>query len=270
MERNYQNAEKIRHQIHGVPTPVYADGRHAREALIWSRSNHTAPIVSQGVNEFDEARCDNTAIRTRRFFSQTRLPVDFRFGVPSGTDRLTAGEVIHQRATVPAAFDSKSQAALAKLRAHLCSIHMTTFKTQLQAFQYYDTNQDGFISVDELTNTIEKNFYLDLSDGLVAALMIQCDQDHDGKLNFLEFSNFLCYRMAQPSGLEKIIDEEKKKANFNGTLTGMIKDHQGRALLNVTDLVEHSNGKYYPRKLISQVDEMVPDGWKTSYDENKN
>ncbi|CAF5113821.1 unnamed protein product, partial [Rotaria socialis] len=80
---------------------------------------------------------------------------------------------------------------LAKLRAHLCSIHITTFKTQLQAFQFYDTNQDGFISINELANTIEKNFNLQLSDGLTAALMFQCDQDRDEKLNFLEFSNFL-------------------------------------------------------------------------------
>jgi hypothetical protein len=142
---------------------------------------------------------------------------------------------------------------------------MTTFKTQLQAFQYYDTNQDGFISIQELTNTIEKNFNLQLSDGLVAALMFQCDQDHDRKLNFLEFSNFLCYRVAHSSGLEQFINEEKKKNNNNKQI-GIIKDNQGRPLLNISDLVESTNGKYYPRKLVSQVDEMVPDGWKTSYD----
>jgi hypothetical protein len=141
---------------------------------------------------------------------------------------------------------------------------MTTFKTQLQAFQYYDTNQDGLISIQELTHTIEKNFNLQLSDGLIAALMFQCDQDRDGKLNFLEFSNFLCYRIGHASGLEQFITEEKKK-NANSH-TGVIKDNQGRSLLSISDLVESTNGKYYPRKLVSQVDEMVPEGWKTSYD----
>lgn len=265
LERNYKNGDLIRQQKHGVPTPVYADGRHAREALIWSRSNHAAPVVSQAVNEFDESRSDNAAIRTRRFLAQTGLPVDHRFGMPSSSDKLSAGEIIHQRAIVPAQFDEKSQAAIAKLRAQLCSIHMTTFKTQLQAFQYYDTNADGLISMHELTETIDKNFNLQLSDGLLSALMFQCDQDRDGKLNFLEFSNFLCYRMAQPSGLEQIINDEKKK-NPNDKLVGMIRDQHNRPLLSVSDLVEHSSGKYYPRKLISQVDEMVPDGWKTSYD----
>ena len=202
-------------------------------------------------------------MRTRRFLAETGLPVDHRFGTASGSDRLSAGEIIHQRTNIPAVFDEKSQSTLSKLRSQLCSLHMTTFKTQLQAFQYYDTNQDGFISIHELTNTIERNFNLQLSDGLVAALMFQCDQDRDGKLNFLEFSNFLCYRMAHASGLEQFIEEEKKKNNNH---TGIIRDSQGRPLLNISDLVEGTDGKYYPRKLISQIDEMVPDGWKTSYD----
>ena len=265
LERRYENGEQIRYQKHGVPTPVYADGRHAREALIWSRSNHSTPIISPSVNEFEESRSDNAAIRTRRFLAQTGLSPDHRFGRATGTDRLSAGEIIHQRANVPAAFDEKSQAALAKLRAQLCSIHLTTFKTQLQAFQYYDTNRDGLISIQELTNTIEKNFNLLLSDGLIAALMFQCDQDRDERLNFLEFSNFLCYRVAHASGLEQFVHEEKKKAGQENLL-GMIRDQQGRPLLSISDLVENSNGKFYPRKLISQVDEMVPDGWKTSYD----
>jgi len=262
VERHYTNSELIRNQTHGMPTPVYADGRHARESLIWMRSNHSTPIISQTVHEYEESRSDNAAIRTRRFLAETGLPVDYRFGVTTTSDRLSAGEIIHQRANVPAAFDEKSQAALAKLRSQLCSIHMTTFKTQLQAFQYYDTNQDGLISIQELTNTIEKNFNLQLSDGLIAALMFQCDQDRDGKLNFLEFSNFLCYRIAHSSGLEQFITEERKKNNY----FGIIRDNQGRPLLNISDLTEGTNGKYYPRKLISQVDEMVPDGWKTSYD----
>lgn len=262
VERHYTNADRIRQQTHGVPTPVYADGRHARESLIWIRPNRTTPVVSQIANAYDEARSDNAIIRQRRFLAETGLPIDYRFGVTTTSDRLSAGEIIHQRANVPAAFDEKSQAALAKLRSQLCSIHMTTFKTQLQAFQYYDTNLDGLISIQELANTIEKNFYLQLSDGLLAALMFQCDQDHDGKLNFIEFSNFLCYRIAQPSGLEQFVNEEKKKPNN----FGIIKDNQGRPLLSLSDLTEGTNGKYYPRKLISQVDEMVPDGWKTSYD----
>ena len=265
LERHYENGDQIRYQKHGVPTPVYADGRHAREALIWSRANHNTPVISTDVQEFEESHSDNAAIRTRRFLAQTGLSPDHRFGRVTGTDRLSAGEIIHQRANVPAVFDEKSQAALAKLRAQLCSIHLTTFKTQLQAFQYYDANQDGFISISELTNTIEKNFNLQLSDGLLAALMFQCDQDRDEKLNFLEFSNFLCYRVAHASGLEQFVNDEKKKASQEN-LVGLIRDQQGRALLNISDLVESSNGKFYPRKLISQVDEMVPDGWKTSYD----
>jgi EF-hand domain-containing family member B len=255
----------IRQQKHGVPTPVYADGRHTRDALIWSRSNHCTPVVSQGVSAFDEYRSDNAGVRTRRFLEQTGLPIDHRFGVPTGSDRLSAGEIIHQRTNNSGTFDDKSQAAIAKLRAHLCSIHMTTFRTQLQAFQYYDTNHDGFISIQELTHTIEKNFNLQLSDGIIAALVLQCDQDHDGKLSFLEFSNFLCYRTAHASGLDQLVNDEKKR-NQRTQLAGIIHDQQGRPLINVADLVDGANGKYYPRRLISQIDEMVPDGWKTSYD----
>ncbi|CAF1413742.1 unnamed protein product [Adineta steineri] len=265
LERNYYGGDIIRNQVHGVPTPVYADGRHAREALIWQRSNYSTPVVSQIVNEFDESRSDNAAIRTRRFLAETGLPIDHRFGLVSGADRLSAGEIIHQRANVPATFDEKSQAALSKLRTQLCSLHIQTFKTQLQAFQYYDTNQDGLISIQELLNTIVRNFNLQVSDSVIDALMLQCDQDRDGKLNFLEFSNFLCYRVGHTSGLEKFINDEKNK-NKTTPSFGMIKDNQGRPIMNISDLVEGKDGKYYPRKLVSQIDEMVPDGWKTSYD----
>ena len=266
LERHYENGELIRRQTHGVPTPVYADGRHARESLIYTRANQSAPLISQTVNQFDEAHSDHPAVRTRRFLADTGLSMDHRFGMPSTSDRLSAGEIIHQRPTNPAALDDKSQAALSKVRSELCSLHMTTFRTQLQAFQYYDTNQDGFISTHELANTIDKNFHLQLSDSLIAALMLQCDQDRDGRLNFLEFSNFLCYRMGQPSGLEQIIaDEKKKTTNLNPF--GIIRDQQGRSLLHMSDVIENTSGKYYPRKLVSQIDDMVPDGWKTSYDQ---
>ena len=125
---------------------------------------------------------------------------------------------------------------------------------------------DGFISIDDLINAINTNFHLQLSDGLIAGLMFQCDQDRDGKSNFLKFSNnFLCYRMAQPSGLEPIVGDETKE-NPAEKLVGTIRDQQNRVLLSVSDLVEDSNEGFYPTKLPAQIDEMVPEGWKTSYD----
>lgn len=265
LERHYENSERIRSQTHGVPTPVYADGRHAREALVWNRAQYTTPVVSDLVHEFDESRSDNAAIRTRRFLADTGLSVDHRFGLTSTSDRLSAGEIIHQRTVVPGALDQKSQAAIAKLRNQLCSLHMQTFKTQLQAFQYYDTNEDGLITAQELGNTIARNFNLRVSDGVIDALMQKCDLDQDGRLNFVEFSNFLCYRVGHPTGLEQFANDEKKK-NPSMNPAGVIRDNRGRPLMSVADLVEGTDGKFYPRKVVSQVDEMVPDGWKTSYD----
>ena len=60
------------------------------------RSNRSTPVVSQMVHEYDESRSDNAAIRTRRFLAETGLPIDYRFGVTTASDRLSAGEIIHQ------------------------------------------------------------------------------------------------------------------------------------------------------------------------------
>ncbi|CAF0997764.1 unnamed protein product, partial [Didymodactylos carnosus] len=282
LNRNYISGDVIRQQTFGLPTPVYKDGRFARASLNWIDKSKSVPIISQTVHEYDESRSDDSNIRMKRFLEQTHLDPNHRFGLMTSTDRLSAGEVIHQRPqlqeqivypnhNISTMFDDKELTAIAKVRAHLCSLNMHTFKTQLQAFQFYDENQDGYISQRELSSTIEKNFNLNLNESVISAVMRYCDFDHDGQLNFLEFSNFLCYRVAHASGLEKLIENNldvKKQINnasLHEKLVTVLKDSYGRNLLFLTD-IEEKTGKYYVRKLVTQMDEMVPDGWKTSYD----
>lgn len=55
------------------------------------------------------------------------------------------------------------------------------------------------MSRDELKNACALTDFA-VSDDLLDILMHECDYDRDGKINFLEFSNFLCYKDSMKPG----------------------------------------------------------------------
>lgn len=62
-------------------------------------------------------------------------------------------------------------------------------------------DKDGFVSKDELRFACAAtNFPAGLD--LVDSLLEESDLDKDGKLNFLEFSNFLCYKETMKLGIK--------------------------------------------------------------------
>ena len=62
-------------------------------------------------------------------------------------------------------------------------------------------DKDGFISKEELKKACEKTGY-PIADDLADAVIQDCDFDSDGVLNFLEFSNFLCYKESMNTGFK--------------------------------------------------------------------
>lgn len=40
-----------------------------------------------------------------------------------------------------------------------------------------------------------------VANDLLESLFVECDQDKDGKINFLEFSNFMCYKDSMKTGV---------------------------------------------------------------------
>lgn len=73
-------------------------------------------------------------------------------------------------------------------------------------------NKDGFVDRDELGNACKLSGY-SMADDFLDALLSDCDEDKDGKLSFLEFCNFLCYKDSMKINDKSIIS--KSISNFN-------------------------------------------------------
>jgi hypothetical protein len=100
-----------------------------------------------------------------------------------------------------------------------------------------------------------------IKDNYLDALFSACDADGDEKINFVEFSNFLCFKESMKTGIEKPKEEPIDNAKE-------IKDDEGRVLLKESDL-EHkfhvSENELVPKTIVNQIDGKVGN-WKTTYD----
>ena len=126
---------------------------------------------------------------------------DHTFGRLNTAEPFGAGDVLHDRClnnTLKG--KERERAFLASVRSFLSGFNYTKFKTLVDAFRFYDKDKDGFISRDELKVGVAAAKYA-LADDLLDILLNDCDYDGDGKLNFLEFANFLCFKDSMKTGL---------------------------------------------------------------------
>ena len=63
-------------------------------------------------------------------------------------------------------------------------------------------NKDGLISKEELKETCALTGF-PVANDLLELIYKEYDDDKDGAINFLEFSNFLCYKDSMKVGLNK-------------------------------------------------------------------
>lgn len=61
-------------------------------------------------------------------------------------------------------------------------------------------DKDGYINRDELKIGCS-NAGCPVADNLLDLVMRDCDYDRDGKIGFLEFCNFLCYKDSMKTGI---------------------------------------------------------------------
>jgi len=81
-------------------------------------------------------------------------------------------------------------------------------KATERAFQQFDTNNDGEVTLDELKSALERTFQMELPDDRVKTLMSEFDKSGDGRLQKDEFVGVEQFR----SRLEYLAAEEKRKA----------------------------------------------------------
>lgn len=129
------------------------------------------------------------------------LGKDHTFGLLNTAEPFGAGDVVHDRClnnTLKG--KDRERAFLASVRSFLAGFNYTKFKTLVDAFRFYDKDKDGFISREELKVGVAAAKYA-LADDLLDVLLNDCDYDGDGKLSFLEFANFLCFKDSMKTGL---------------------------------------------------------------------
>lgn len=104
------------------------------------------------------------------------------------------------------------QTMAAKLRQEAASLEAQQQQERAQAaekaFQKFDTNGDGQVSLEELKAALEKTFKMDLPEDRVERLMQDFDKNGDGVLQPEEFVGVDQFR----NRLEQLASEERKKA----------------------------------------------------------
>ena len=122
-------------------------------------------------------------------------------------------------------------------------------------YYFFFKNKDGNINKEELKEVCTTTGF-PVADDLLDSLFIECDLDKDGVINFLEFSNFLCFKDSMKTGIDTSTQEVE------------IKDNEGRVLLLKTDLAHKNNisvNELVPKTLVKQLDRKIGN-WKTQYD----
>ncbi|XP_031556686.1 EF-hand domain-containing family member B-like [Actinia tenebrosa] len=240
-DRKYDWGRVPKDSTFGVDTPHNNDGIHVKKSLKWlheTQQEKCTKIVSKRVDDFRE--------RTQPQLGQVHDPIkdtlkvgpDHVFGVLVKPDEYGAGDLIHMR--MPSKYLRGKEAergVIAAIRQHLKKANYHNFESLQAAFEHYDKDKSGKISLEELAK-ICTEFNLPVEDELLKSLLTYCDADQDGQINYTEFANFLNWKDQMPSG------------KSSGT---SLSDKEGTQQEEVAS----------PKTLSKQIDKAVG-GWKQS------
>ncbi|XP_041650213.1 EF-hand domain-containing family member B [Cheilinus undulatus] len=202
IDRKYDWSHYSKDSRFGILTPHFNDGRDTCKTLRWlgesqkfynprtgwKRSGNREKIMAQlGLtNKLDK--------------KSVNAPQDQIFGNHMPADEFGVGELIHS--TEPGQYtrhrDRQRQCSLVNaVRHQLKVLNFQNFPSLLEAFRQYDKKGKGMIDREDL-QAVCSEFRLGVCESVLDDLMDYCDLDKDGKINFLEFSNFLNWKDNMP------------------------------------------------------------------------
>lgn len=145
---------------------------------------------------------------------RTTLTTSLRNASPIAV-ATTSTTTFLKMSTTESTTDSEVQrlkAMAAKLRQEAAELELEQANERVRAveiaFDKFDTNQNGELSLDELKAALEKTFSLELSQERVERLMQDFDTSGDGKLQREEMVSLNAFR----NRLESLATEERQKA----------------------------------------------------------
>lgn len=244
VDRKYDWSRISKESKFGIETPHNNDGIQVRKTLKWlhdTQQEKTTKIVSKRVDDFRERTQPQLGKVHDPIKETLRVAPDHIFGVMMKPDEYGAGDLIHMR--VPSKFlrgHDRERAVLAAVRHHLKKANYHNFHDLKAAFEYYDKDKSGKISLGELREVCIQ-FNLPVESELLESLLAYCDVDGDGQINYAEFANFLNWKDKMlPGGMHSTKKESEEGVKEN-----------------------EEKGEASPTRIEKQIDKAVG-GWKTS------
>ena len=231
----------------GVETPHDNDGIQVRKSLKWlynTQTEKTAHIVPKRLEEFRERTQPQLGKVHDPIKDTMNVPADHTFGVLFKPDEYGAGDLIHGR--TPGRYlkgHEHQRAVLAKVRQHLKKLNYHNFNDLKSAFQFYDKDKSGTISIDELRAICEQ-LKVPVEEELLSALLSYCDENGDNQIDYEEFCKFLNWKNAW---LDELVYHQNTSQEMQE------KEKRQRESTELPDI----------HKTTRQIDNAVA-GWKTS------
>ena len=227
---NYVWTKIKKTDVFGVETPHSNDGGHVKNSLLWSddvKNNNTLTVVSKRLDDFKERTQPKLGEVHDPIKDSMKIDADHTFGVMIKPDEYGAGDLIHHReANSYLRARDRERGAVAAIRDHLKKANYHNFADLQSAFNSYDANKSGKIESDDLLKVC-KSFHLPVDDYLVNNLMSFCDSSDDGKIDYLDFCNFLNWKYEIPTEkVEQLTLKEEKDPSRIRQIDGNLGDHQ--------------------------------------------
>jgi len=247
VDRKYDWSRIPKESKFGIETPHNNDGIHVKKTLKWlheTQQEKATKIVTKRVDDFRERTQPQLGQVHDPIKDTLTVPPDYMFGVMVKPDEYGAGDLIHMR--VPSKYlrgRDRERGVLAAVRHHLKKANYHNFHDLRAAFQYYDKDKSGKISLAELREVCIQ-FNLPVEPELLESMLAYCDVDGDGQINYEEFSNFLNWK------------DKMQLGEIPSTVKGETAEAESKE--------EGQNaGETSPVRLQKQIDKAVG-GWKTS------
>jgi len=195
----------------GIETPHDNRGLNVKKTLKWigeTQSEKAAQITSKRVDDFRERTMPQVGQVHDPIKETMKVDDDHTFGIMVQPDEYGAGDLIHMRdAGEYLRGRERQRGVLQAIRQHLKKANYHNFQDLNSAFQYYDKDKSGSIEMSELREVLSQ-FNLPIQKELIDMLLAYCDVNQDGRIDYVEFSNFLNWKDKMPSGLDIKVDDE--------------------------------------------------------------
>ncbi|PVD37746.1 hypothetical protein C0Q70_00347 [Pomacea canaliculata] len=241
----------------GKPTPHENDGRKTWQSMKWACETDkdvAAHIISKRLDDFREKTQSQIGQGLDPIKDTLNVGPDHTFGLLIKPDEYGAGDLVHNR--VPGKYlrgRDWQRGLVAAMRQQLKKFNYQHFADLIHSFQFYDKEGKGKIDIEDLRMACEK-FDLPVDTWLLEQVIDYCDVDRDGKIDYIEFSNFLNWKDRLPQGFAFVSGKP--------VLEEAPKDVIGKYKLNLSGVgdskpLSPKGVEETPRRLQKQIDHAI-------------